>query len=150
MDQQIKKLMRKLWSRMIGAWCLMVALFVMGMNDIIPNGTLVGDTKTLYILNIVCIAMTLIGVPLALKLFALNTNSGLRRMNNDEALQSYANWSLVRLVILISAAAYGLVLYFLSGNESTGVLCMCICLLSTLLCIPSYDKTKKYLEERDK
>ena len=81
-------------------WAILVALVVLGEVGIIPNGVVLPHSSEEFELNVLAIALTIIGVPLALRLFTLNTTKGLRRMNNDEALRSYHVWSIVRMGIL--------------------------------------------------
>ena len=129
-----------------GAWLLVIITFVLGETDIIPNGIYAsgGESPTEFYLNSACIAFVLVGVPLALKLFSLNTHRGLRRMNKDDALASYHLWSAVRMGLLVLCAEMGLVTYFLIMN-TTGLLCACMAMVMTLLCIPSVEKIEDFL-----
>ena len=76
------------------AWLLMVAAIVLGELDVIPNGLVMPHSTDEFQLNTVAILLTVVGIPVALKLFTLNTTKGLRRMNNEEALKSYHVWML--------------------------------------------------------
>lgn len=147
MNKIVRKLSRRLMLEYCGAWLLVIITFILGETNIIPNGVFAagGDSPTEFYLNTACIVLLLVGVPLALKLFSLNTKRGLRRMNKDEALCSYHLWSCVRLGLLLLCAETGLVAYFLLMN-TTGLLCACMAMVMTLLCIPSIEKIQDFLK----
>lgn len=150
MNARIKKLLRFLIVEFCSLWLIAIILFVLGETNVIPNGLLVTEnySNTEYCMNVVNVLLVIVCVPLALKLFALNTRFGLRRMNQDEALNSYHTWSLLRLAILLLCIAYGIVAYFLL-MDSTGLLCACIAMVASFFCLPSEDKIMNYLEMRD-
>ncbi len=149
MDKLIKRLMRFLIIEFCLVWLAAILTFLLGEADVIPNGILAGeDHKMEFYINIVNIALVIVCVPLALKLFSLNTERSLRRMDKDEALGSYHLWSGIRLGMLALCAEVGLVSYFLL-MDSTGVFCACIALVATFFCIPSRDKVDKFLSSKE-
>lgn len=147
MEKQIKSLIRVLWIELVAAWLLAVVTLLLGQLDVIPNGTLVGEEHATdeFALRIVCIMTTLVSIPLSIKLFSLNTTRGLRRLDNDEALASYHLWSAIRLLMMVCPAVLDIVSYYLVVDTSY-VLCAVISLASTVLCIPSDNKVRKYME----
>ena len=126
-------------------WAILVALVVLGEVGIIPNGVVLPHSSEEFELNVLAIALTVIGVPLALRLFTLNTTKGLRRMNNDEALRSYHVWSIVRMGILGAAAAFCVFVYYFAMSASCAF-CALVIVCVSIYCWPSSDKISSYLE----
>jgi len=150
MNKIVRKLLRYLMAEFCAVWLLAIITYVLGEAGIIPNGIMAdadNPAAGVYI-NTAVILLTLVCVPLSLKLFSLNTSRGLRRMNKDEALASYHLWSLVRLGMLWLCAEAGLVAYYLL-MDTTGLLCACISMVMTLLCIPSMEKVNEFLSANE-
>ena len=148
MEKQIDKLLRQLKMEMGIAAIIVVAMFVLGECDIIPNGVVPPKSRMEFYLTVVVVGMTLVGIPLSLKLFTLNTTRGLRRMNYDEALQSYHGWSIVRLGLLVLTATFGIFVYYITLNTSP-VFCVIAALaIASYYCHPSKEKITNYLESR--
>lgn len=150
MEKNIKHLLRILIIEFCALWLIAIILYVLGEINIIPNGLYANEkgSPTEYYLNIVNVVLVIVTVPLSLKLFSLNTRKGLRRMNQDEALNSYHLWSGIRLGMLLLCIGFGIVTYFLLMN-TTGLLCACVALITSFLCFPSEDKIREYLTSRD-
>lgn len=144
MGRVLRKLMRALQIEFGLTWGIVILTFLLGEFDVIPNGLLEGDNKMLYYANIFTVLLTVVCVPLSLKLFSLNTRSSLRRMDKDEALQSYHVWSIVRLALLGLSAEVGIFFYFLFMHTN-GILCTLIVLITLLFCTPSARKVRSYL-----
>ena len=130
-------------------WLIVVAAVVLGELDVIPRGMVPPHSPDEVKLNIAAIALTIVGIPLAICLFTLNTTKGLRRMNNDEALSSYHIWSVVRLGILCIAAVFSVIVYYLATSVS-GAFCALVALSATIYCWPSEAKISSYLEDVNK
>ena len=143
-------MLRWLIIEFAATWVLAILTFVAGELNWIPNGLYHADggSQTEYYLNLISVVLVIVCIFLAIQLFSLNTRRSLKRMNHDEALKSYHVWSIVRLALLLVAAIYGIVVYFLLMN-STGILCACMAMVTTLACVPSEDKLTKYLEALD-
>lgn len=149
MDKLIRRLMRWLIIEYCLVWLIAVLTFILGETGVIPNGALTGDGhKAEFYMNLTNIVLVIVCVPLSLKLFSLNTERSLRRMDKDEALGSYHLWSGIRLGMLSLCIEFGLVSYFLLMN-STGALCACIALVATLFCFPSRSKTNSFLSSKE-
>jgi len=146
MVKYIQKLLRILKIEIAVVWLIVVAAVVLGELDVIPNGWVAPKSSEEFKLNIAVIVLTIVGIPLAIRLFTLNTTRGLRRMNNDEALVSYHIWSVVRLGILCITAVSGVVVYYLATSVSA-VFCALIALAVTVYCWPSEAKISSYLED---
>lgn len=150
MQRFIKQVLRWLIIEFAVTWILAILTFVAGELRWIPNGLYhtVNGSQTEYYLNMSSVVLVLVCIFLAVQLFSLNTRRSLKRMNHDEALRAYHVWSIVRLALLLIAAIYGIVVYFLLMN-TTGILCACMAMVTTLACIPSEEKLSKYLEALD-
>lgn len=145
MEKNIQRLLLLLRVEVLAVLTSVLCIFVFGQLDVIPNGLVEPKSQTEFVLNTIAVCFTLVGIPLALKLFQLNTTKALRRMNLDEALQSYHVWSLVRVSILEIAAVYGLVVYFFTMT-TTGLLCALASLAILFVCWPSREKIDQYLQ----
>ena len=149
MERNIKKLMRSLRVELFVVWGIIVLTWILGEVGVIPNGELVeqGQQFEFYV-DVAMVLLTIVCVPLALKLFSLNTQRGLRRMDKDEALLAYHQWSIIRLALLLLCAELGVLVYFLLMDDK-GVYCAGIAVITTLFCIPSKRKVKEFLSSKE-
>lgn len=145
MVKYIRKLLNALKVEMALVWLMALLTVVLGELDVIPNGMVAPQSSDEVSLNIAAIVLTLVGIPLAIRLFSLNTTKGLRRMDNEEALHSYHVWSGVRMGILGLDAIFGMVVYYLATSVS-GLFCALVALGVTIYCWPSGAKIASYLE----
>lgn len=147
MEKQISKLMTLLRAELISQIAFVVLLVVLGeLNVFAGNAPFSPNTE--FVLECVVIVLTLVTIPIAIKLFDLNTTRNLRRMNYDEALASYHLWSIVRLFSLTAPCIMGVLFYYFTLNVSF-ILCACISMLAVILfCIPSRHKIEDYLERQ--
>lgn len=144
MEKRINNIVLVLKFTFFGVWGVCALLYFLGVQGVFASD-IDPRTNAGYILKYICVGLTLAGVPLALKLFTLNTTKNLRRMNFDEALISYNVWSMVRMSILELVAVFGFITYFMLNDVSCAV-CSLIALTATLMCYPSKSKIKYYLE----
>lgn len=145
MEKRIQSLLLMLRIEACVSWIVVIIIFVLGLLEVIVNGSVAPHTQKEFTLNTIGIMSTLLLLPLTLKLFLLNTTKGLRRMNKDEALDFYHVWSLVRLVLVTLCIAFNLVVYFMTLNW-TGLLCACIGICITVYCLPTRTKVNQYLD----
>jgi hypothetical protein len=122
MEKNIKELLKRLKLEMIAFWLISLLVFLAGEYGFLPFGLLASDKQLVFTLDTATICSTLLLIPLALKLFQLNTTRSLLRMNMDDSLVSYHRWSIVRLSILLVCMLFDLVVYYLVV-DSTGLLC---------------------------
>lgn len=104
----------------------------------------IGDAASRYVYDVCGVLVTLLFVPLSLKSFSkLLQTRVLAEEHLVKALRRYLVLSIVRLSMLLVAAAYNIVLYFSVNCESAaGLLCFCICLLSFAFCVPTAARVK--------
>lgn len=146
MDKLIKKLLKNLKIEFYCCWAICILFYVLVECILYPfAGSVAPGSQTEYVLQCLCVLLMLAGIPLALKLFTLNTTKNLKRMNFDEALVSYHIWSIVRLGILWLVAVVGITFYFLMVNVAC-LFCTLIALVTTFLCYPSEAKIRRFLE----
>ena len=143
-DKYIHRLYNTLLLEWFAVWLVAVVAVVLGEMGVIPNGVVEAHSNEEFVCNSVSVLLTVIGIPVAIKLFALNTTRGLRRMNNEEALGAYHVWSAVRMAILCVLVVQGVVVYYLTLNTS-GAFCALVVLCATLYCLPSKGKIDLYL-----
>ena len=118
---------------------------VLGEVGVIPNGVVMPHSQEEFVLNTIAIILTVVGIPGAIRLFTLNTTRGLRRMNYDEALNSYHIWSAVRMVILCVTTVFDVAVYYVATSVS-GAFCALITLCAVVYCWPSKGKIDSYLK----
>jgi len=149
MDRMINKLMQSLYLE-LGITCGIVILTViLGELNVIPNGVWVSKGRQFeFYVEVVNVLSVIVCVPLSLKLFSLNTQRSLRRMDKDEALSSYHHWSLVRLGLLLVCMEMGVLTYYLL-LDSKGLLCAGIALIASFFCMPSTAKVKAFLASKE-
>lgn len=145
MVKYIERLLKALKVELLIVWLIVAAVVALGEIEVIPNGMVIPNSEMEFKWNTVVILLTVVGIPAALRLFVLNTTKGLRRMNNEEALNAYHVWSAVRMGILCVTAVLGVVAYYVTMNV-TGVFCVLVALLTTLYCWPTCEKVQAYLE----
>ena len=103
---------------------------------LIAEGTLAGNDLRTYWMSIVGIALTIVLVPVAMRLMKF------KRVNNavvqDEA--AYYHWSIVRFALLGLPLLYNTLCYYLLGCETTcGYLALMV-VVAFLFVWPSMDK----------
>lgn len=145
MVKYIERLLKALKVELLIVWLIVAAAVALGELGVIPNGMVTPNSEMEFKWNTIVILLTIVGIPVALRLFVLNTTKGLRRMNNEEALNAYHVWSAVRMGILCVTAVLGVVAYYVTMTAS-GFFCALVALLTTLYCWPSCEKVKAYLE----
>lgn len=149
MDRMINKLMKSLYLELGIACGIVILTVILGELNVIPNGIWVskGHQFEFYV-EVVNVLAVIVCVPLSLKLFSLNTQRSLRRMDKDEALSSYHFWSLVRLGLLLVCMEMGVLTYYLL-LDSKGLLCAGIALIASFFCVPSTGKVKAFLASKE-
>jgi len=146
MEKKIQSLLLMLRIELCVAWAVVIIIFMLGHLGVIVNGSIAPNSQPEFTLNCISILSTLLIVPLAMKLFLLNTTKALRRMNRDEALDFYHIWSMVRLVLVTLCIAFNVVAYYMTLNI-TGLLCACMGVCITIYCLPTRQKVEQYLED---
>ncbi len=148
MAEVIKQLLKRLKIEFVAVWCLVLLLVVCYETGIFSEGLFVGDARMDYILTTIGILLTIVMIPLSLRLFNLNLVKRISKLSTFEALKSYRRWSEVRLALLLVAALLNMSIYYLTLN-TTGLFCSLMALLATLFCIPTKERLLKELDLND-
>ena len=148
MVEVIKQLLKRLKIEFVAVWCLVLLLVVCYEAGIFTEGLFVGDARMDYILTTIGILLTIVMIPLSLRLFNLNLVKRISKLSTFEALKSYRRWSEVRLALLLVAALLNMSIYYLTLN-TTGLFCSLMALLATLFCIPTKERLLKELDLND-
>lgn len=144
MEKLILELLKRLKAETVGVLASVCLAIVLGETDVIPNGNVEPNTQTEFVLNTVCILITIILVPGILRFFHLNTTNGLRRMNNDEALTHYHHLSLLKLGIMMLCMLTDTVTYYITMT-TTGLLCLAVTAMIVIYSWPTRQKVEEYL-----
>ena len=91
---------------------LLAVIFETGM---LASSQLAEPDGRAYILEIAGVGLTVVSIPLAMKLMHFETVR--RAVKDDEA--RYRTWSCLRLVILFGSLIYNLLMYYLLGFDVT-------------------------------
>lgn len=87
----------------------------------LPTGLLDDGGKQSYLLSMIGVALTIVGLPIALKL--LHFSAVRSQVKNNVRL--YFKWSVVRLAILYVPLAYNILMYYFLGfNVTCGYLAL--------------------------
>lgn len=148
MVEVIKQLLKRLKIEFVAVWCLVLLLVVCYEAGIFTEGLFVGDARMDYILTTIGILLTIVMIPLSLRLFNLNLVKRISKLSTFEALKSYRRWSEVRLALLLVAALLNMSIYYLTLN-TTGLFCSLMALLATFFCIPTKERLLKELDLND-
>lgn len=148
MAEVIKQLLKRLKIEFVAVWCLVLLLVVCYEAGIFTEGVFVGDARMDYILTTIGILLTIVMIPLSLRLFNLNLVKRISKLSTFEALKSYRRWSEVRLALLLVAALLNMSIYYLTLN-TTGLFCSLMALLATFFCIPTKERLLKELDLND-
>lgn len=148
MAEVIKQLLKRLKIEFVAVWCLVLLLVVCYEAGIFTEGLFVGDARMDYILTTIGILLTIVMIPLSLRLFNLNLVKRITKLSTFEALKSYRRWSEVRLALLLVAALLNMSIYYLTLN-TTGLFCSLMALLATFFCIPTKERLLKELDLND-
>jgi hypothetical protein len=145
MNEKIDKLLATLKIEYSFFWIGSLSLIPLYESNIIQEGIYTDDVKIKYILYTVGILLSVILIPLALKLFSVSLVNRIRNLSIDDAMKSYRKWSEIRLGLLFIPAILNISFYYMT-MDTTGILCASMALIASLFCVP--DK-KKILNELD-
>ncbi len=144
-DILLKPTLKKVKSYYLVFWVINLALIVAFETGLLPEGLYAGDARMEYILETIGILLVIAMVPLSLKLFSRVLHRKIDRLPFAEALQKYQQWSLIRVLLLLSATLYNIVVYYLTLH-SIGALCLMIGLTASLFCIPGEKRIRRELQ----
>lgn len=144
MEEQIKHIVIYLKTIYILAWILPLAVGIAGEAGVSLAGLYAGEVRTTYIMETAVIFLTVVCVPVSLKLFAWVVARKIDPVGIDRALRLYARWSTVRLLMLFLPALAGFMGYVLVLSNNC-LLCGLIALVTMLFCIPGQNRLRQEL-----
>lgn len=138
---EIKKTLDVLKKAFAAFWGLAIVIVVVHEINDGETGLVADNVKIVYWMETVSILLTVINVPLALKLFALVLKKKIDQVPLVEALRLYKRWSLIRLLLLFIPVLAGLITYYMCLS-TTGLLCAAIGLTASFFCVPTEHRLK--------
>lgn len=119
---------------------LLLSLFF--ETDMLPAGTMSPDADQNYIFNMTSVMLTIVCIPLALKLMTFKSVRAQIKLSE----QNYVTWSLLRMLTLSFPLVFNTLMYYMQGfNTTCGYLAL-MCAVAFIFIWPSQDKM---LYERD-
>lgn len=141
MENEIKTISNQLKIQYMVFWIIPVALFIAFENNIFPVGYYADNVYMQYVLETISILVTVICVPIGLKLFKWVFFRRIEEATLPVALSRYRFWSGIRLLILGIAVCLNIyVSYTTLGN--VGGLCALISLTASLFCWPAIKRLR--------
>jgi len=99
-----------------------------------------------YILQCICILMTLACIPLGLWWFKFNFVKKFKERSLEEALRYYINCNIVRIMLVSAPIMIGFAWYMVTTSNNTYLFCACMAFIATLFCVPSEERLKNELD----
>ncbi|MBR3456417.1 MAG: hypothetical protein IKH26_14000 [Bacteroidaceae bacterium] len=122
-----------------------VVFVILGETGLLPNGLLTDSPSIDYAVTVAGVILALGNVYLGLKLFAKYTKDRVFVTSHyGTPLSCYRNLSLIRLSLLVSAACFNIIVYYLSFNANC-LLMSFVPLVALFFCWPSRDKLENFI-----
>lgn len=138
--------MEKVQKKLIAAFCIPIAicaiLVFLFETNILPVGTLAESKSSEFVISVIMELLTLLVIPLALKLFRFKNIHTQLTTNKEQALLP---WGMVRLLLLAVPMLLNTILYYLYMNVAFGYLGI-ILFLCMFFIIPTMDRCKGDIE----
>lgn len=135
MEKQIKRVTAILKIQFFLFWLFPILLFAAFEADLLPVGVYAADAGKQYLWETAGILLTIVCVPLALKLFSIVLKKKIDTLAFPAALERYSFWSGVRLGLLEITVLLNIVIYYMTLNNIGG-LCALIGLTASAFCLP--------------
>lgn len=145
MKNRIERLLRILKICFIALWALPIALIILYETGIFAEGIYTDNVQMEYILQCICILLTVGMIPFSLRLFNLNLVKRIKELPLMQALESYLIWSEIRIFLLTVPTLVSTSFYYLTLN-TTGLFCACMALVASLFCVPTYNRLLNELD----
>lgn len=147
MKQNIKQLTHTLQAEFI-AFYVVAAIFAL-VFELNPTaqGTAVGNDLTEYMLETISVLLTMIVIPVSLKLFSVMSLRH-RSLTMAIRIRNYRMWSTTRLLAIGMVMIYNLWVYYATLNNIGGF-CALICMVAALFCCPTRKRICCELENNE-
>ena len=144
MEERIKRIVMYLKALYAFCWVVPLLVGIATEMDIPWVGAFAGDVRAAYGVETLVILLTVLCVPLALKLFAWVLVRRIDAVGIDRALRLYVVWSTVRVMLLFLPALGGFLGYCLLLSNKC-LLCGLIALVAMLFCVPGQKRLRSEL-----
>lgn len=144
MEEQIKKTVRFVRIFYLLFWIVPIVFVIVGETTDSWVMMYADDVRTTYYAETLSILLTVVCVPLSLKLFAWVLYRRIDRADIARAQQLYVFWNGIRLVLLALPLIAGFLTYY-GMLSTTGLLCALIALTASLFCLPSEERLRHEL-----
>ena len=144
MEERIKRIVMYLKALYACCWVVPLLVGIASEMDTPWIGALAGDVRAAYGVETLVILLTVVCVPLSLKLFAWVLARRIDVVGIDRALRLYGVWSTVRALLLFLPALGGFLGYYLLLSNKC-LLCGLIALVAMLFCVPGQKRLRKEL-----
>lgn len=145
MEKEIRRILSVLKLEYGLFWCLCVLTAVLYEVDVLPQGALSDDVRTGYTMQVAGILLTVLLIPLSLRMFHLSKTRYVSKLPVMDALKSYRRWSEVRLCLLLVPALLNISVYYWT-MDTAGLLCAGMVLLASLFCVPGRNRLRSELD----
>lgn len=135
MEEKIIKTIRNLRIQFYLFWLIPIILVILYETGLLPVGIYVDEAHIQFILENIGILLSIIAVPLSLKLFSITLKNKIDNITFPVALYKYELWSGIRLSILELAVIFNIIIYYFTLNNIGG-LCALIALTASFFCYP--------------
>lgn len=141
---KVEDILKRLKLEFIAMWLLAAALAICYETDLFTEGTCVGDATTAYILETATILLTLVAVPVSLKISGRFMHNRTACKKGSEVTKTVLRWSEIQIFILTIVVITDVSVYY-ATLESLGILCAAVGLVASLLCLPNKTRIENYL-----
>jgi uncharacterized membrane protein YczE len=112
------------------------------------KGMIKHSDETIYVINSLCIILTLMVIPLSLSLYNKRALKVIPNKKLIKAIKLHVKWNFIRLAILMIPAWFNLSMYYFSQDD-TGLWAMGVILIATSFCYPTRKKIEYELNIND-
>lgn len=118
----------------ISVWAAVTIFALLCENDLLPIGYVTANAQTEYMLNLLCIVLTLTCTWGSLRLFATKKV----RNSISNKTNGLCNWNLLRTSILAFSIIVNLITYYGLANSTSALFCLLITLAGFVFCWPKH------------
>lgn len=135
MEKKIHGLLRLLKIEFAMVWVIVVLLVAGYEYGILEEGTLIGNAKAEYMVQLTGVLLAICLIPMSLRIFNLSLTKYIKNLDIQSALKSYRRWNEVRLILLLVVAVFNISFYYWT-MDNAGLLCGGMALLALMFCVP--------------
>jgi hypothetical protein len=149
MEKLLEPFLKRLKYEYGAFWAMTALLAVLYEADVFPQGMMVTEGTSAYLLQCFGVLLMIGLIPLSLRLASMNWMERMRQLPLLPALGSYHRLCQIRLGLLLVVVLVNLTCYYQMLKTSCA-LCAVMALLASLACIPSVGRIRKELDLNEK